>query len=198
MRAMATRSATLQGEPIGLRHQRLSFALLKNRTLRWPMWRRGSHRTGNRGARVDDIRGEPWSRPKWLRRHRFSRRAKKPVAKTGIGAPRKQSGKAIRPFTGIAETHSRNPLNERGETRKMGYPGIVPLYPGARVDRGRKRGKGGGASPITRKTTLGGRTLSFVDLPKVGANGGEGQGLWQRESVKAVSDLYSPVTGHRA
>lgn len=37
--------------------------------------------------------------------------------------------------------------------------------------------------------------IVFVDLPKVGARVEAGQTLGSVESVKAVSDIYSPVTG---
>jgi glycine cleavage system H protein len=37
--------------------------------------------------------------------------------------------------------------------------------------------------------------ITFVDLPAVGANVTEGKELGSIESVKAASDLYSPVTG---
>ena len=43
------------------------------------------------------------------------------------------------------------------------------------------------------QSTLG--DIVFVDLPKVGSERGEGQSFGSVESVKAVSDLYSPVTG---
>ena len=37
--------------------------------------------------------------------------------------------------------------------------------------------------------------IVFVDLPKVGAQLTKGESLGSVESVKAVSDIYSPVTG---
>lgn len=37
--------------------------------------------------------------------------------------------------------------------------------------------------------------IVYVDLPKVGAAVGAGKSLGSVESVKAVSDIYSPVTG---
>ncbi len=37
--------------------------------------------------------------------------------------------------------------------------------------------------------------IVFVDLPKVGATVTKGQTFGSVESVKAVSDIYSPVTG---
>lgn len=37
--------------------------------------------------------------------------------------------------------------------------------------------------------------IVFVDLPKVGATLSKGQTLGSVESVKAVSDVYSPVSG---
>lgn len=37
--------------------------------------------------------------------------------------------------------------------------------------------------------------IVFVDLPKIGARVEAGQTLGSVESVKAVSDIYSPVTG---
>ena len=37
--------------------------------------------------------------------------------------------------------------------------------------------------------------LVYVDLPKVGATVARGETFGEVESVKAVSDLYSPVTG---
>ena len=43
------------------------------------------------------------------------------------------------------------------------------------------------------QSTLG--DIVFVDLPKVGATIEEGKVFGSVESVKAVSDLYSPVTG---
>jgi glycine cleavage system H protein len=37
--------------------------------------------------------------------------------------------------------------------------------------------------------------IVYVDLPKVGAHVQQGKSLGSVESVKAVSDIYSPVTG---
>ena len=37
--------------------------------------------------------------------------------------------------------------------------------------------------------------IVYVDLPKVGARVDQGKSLGSVESVKAVSDIYSPVTG---
>ena len=37
--------------------------------------------------------------------------------------------------------------------------------------------------------------IVFVDLPKLGAKIGKGQTFGSVESVKAVSDIYSPVSG---
>ena len=37
--------------------------------------------------------------------------------------------------------------------------------------------------------------IVYVDLPKVGAEMGQGKSLGSVESVKAVSDIYSPVSG---
>jgi glycine cleavage system H protein len=37
--------------------------------------------------------------------------------------------------------------------------------------------------------------IVYVDLPKVGAKVEQGKSLGSVESVKAVSDIYSPVTG---
>lgn len=37
--------------------------------------------------------------------------------------------------------------------------------------------------------------LTYVDLPKVGTTVSRGERFGEVESVKAVSDLYSPVTG---
>ena len=37
--------------------------------------------------------------------------------------------------------------------------------------------------------------IVFVDLPKAGASIGKGKTVGSVESVKAVSDIYSPVTG---
>jgi glycine cleavage system H protein len=37
--------------------------------------------------------------------------------------------------------------------------------------------------------------IVYVDLPKVGASAVKGQTVGSVESVKAVSDIYSPVTG---
>ena len=40
--------------------------------------------------------------------------------------------------------------------------------------------------------------IVYVDLPKTGARLAQGQSLGSVESVKAVSDVYSPVTGEVA
>jgi glycine cleavage system H protein len=40
--------------------------------------------------------------------------------------------------------------------------------------------------------------IVYVDLPKVGAKVEQGKSLGSVESVKAVSDIYSPVTGEVA
>ncbi len=37
--------------------------------------------------------------------------------------------------------------------------------------------------------------IVYVDLPKIGARLGQGEALGSVESVKAVSDVYSPVSG---
>jgi glycine cleavage system H protein len=37
--------------------------------------------------------------------------------------------------------------------------------------------------------------IVYVDLPKVGAAAGQGKTIGSVESVKAVSDIYSPVSG---
>ena len=37
--------------------------------------------------------------------------------------------------------------------------------------------------------------IVYVDLPKVGANAEKGKALGSVESVKAVSDVYAPVSG---
>jgi len=37
--------------------------------------------------------------------------------------------------------------------------------------------------------------IVYVDLPKVGAHVDEGKSLGSVESVKAVSDIYSPISG---
>src|SRR4051812_45433827 len=37
--------------------------------------------------------------------------------------------------------------------------------------------------------------IVYVDLPKIGANVEKGKSLGSVESVKAVSDIYSPVSG---
>jgi glycine cleavage system H protein len=37
--------------------------------------------------------------------------------------------------------------------------------------------------------------IVYVDLPKVGAQVGQGKVIGSVESVKAVSDIYSPVSG---
>jgi glycine cleavage system H protein len=37
--------------------------------------------------------------------------------------------------------------------------------------------------------------LVYIELPEIGAHVNEGQSFGEIESVKAVSDLYSPVTG---
>jgi glycine cleavage system H protein len=59
------------------------------------------------------------------------------------------------------------------------------------IEVGGKTGKVG----ITdyAQSTLG--DIVFVDLPKVGSSVERGKVLGTVESVKAVSDLYSPVTG---
>jgi glycine cleavage system H protein len=37
--------------------------------------------------------------------------------------------------------------------------------------------------------------IVYVDLPKIGATAGQGKTIGSVESVKAVSDIYSPVSG---
>ena len=37
--------------------------------------------------------------------------------------------------------------------------------------------------------------IVYVDLPKIGAKAEQGKTIGSVESVKAVSDIYSPVTG---
>jgi glycine cleavage system H protein len=37
--------------------------------------------------------------------------------------------------------------------------------------------------------------IVYVDLPKVGSSAGQGKTIGSVESVKAVSDIYSPVSG---
>ena len=72
----------------------------------------------------------------------------------------------------------------------MGYPGSY------RYTREHEWIDGGaGKVGITdyAQSTLG--DIVFVDLPKVGATIEKGKVFGSVESVKAVSDLYSPVTG---
>jgi glycine cleavage system H protein len=78
----------------------------------------------------------------------------------------------------------------KGETRRMGYPGS---YRYTREHEWIEVGAGKIGITDYAQSTLG--DIVFVDLPKVGATIEKGKVFGSVESVKAVSDLYSPVTG---
>jgi glycine cleavage system H protein len=76
------------------------------------------------------------------------------------------------------------------ETRRMGYPASYRYtreHEWIEVEAGKI-----GITDYAQ-STLG--DIVFVDLPKVGATIEKGKVFGSVESVKAVSDLYSPVTG---
>ena len=72
----------------------------------------------------------------------------------------------------------------------MGYPGT---YRYTREHEWIEVGAGKVGITDYAQSTLG--DIVFVDLPKVGATIEKGKVFGSVESVKAVSDLYSPVTG---
>ncbi len=72
----------------------------------------------------------------------------------------------------------------------MGYPGT---YRYTREHEWIEVGAGKVGITDYAQNTLG--DIVFVDLPKVGATVEKGKVFGSVESVKAVSDLYSPVTG---
>jgi glycine cleavage system H protein len=72
----------------------------------------------------------------------------------------------------------------------MGYPGS---YRYTREHEWIEVGAGKVGITDYAQSTLG--DIVFVDLPKVGATIEKGKVFGSVESVKAVSDLYSPVTG---
>jgi glycine cleavage system H protein len=72
----------------------------------------------------------------------------------------------------------------------MGYPGS---YRYTREHEWIDAGAGKVGITDYAQNTLG--DIVFVDLPKVGATVEKGKVFGSVESVKAVSDLYSPVTG---
>ena len=72
----------------------------------------------------------------------------------------------------------------------MGYPGS---YRYTREHEWIDAGAGKVGITDYAQSTLG--DIVFVDLPKVGAAIEKGKVFGSVESVKAVSDLYSPVTG---
>jgi len=72
----------------------------------------------------------------------------------------------------------------------MGYPGT---YRYTREHEWIDAGAGKVGITDYAQNTLG--DIVFVDLPKVGATIEKGKVFGSVESVKAVSDLYSPVTG---
>ena len=72
----------------------------------------------------------------------------------------------------------------------MGYPGS---YRYTREHEWIEVGAGKVGITDYAQSTLG--DIVFVDLPKVGAAIEKGKVFGSVESVKAVSDLYSPVTG---
>lgn len=72
----------------------------------------------------------------------------------------------------------------------MGYPGS---YRYTREHEWIEVGAGKIGITDYAQSTLG--DIVFVDLPKVGATIEKGKVFGSVESVKAVSDLYSPVTG---
>jgi glycine cleavage system H protein len=78
----------------------------------------------------------------------------------------------------------------KGETRRMGYPAS---YRYTREHEWIEVGAGKIGITDYAQSTLG--DIVFVDLPKVGATIEKGKVFGSVESVKAVSDLYSPVTG---
>jgi glycine cleavage system H protein len=78
----------------------------------------------------------------------------------------------------------------KGEIRRMGYP---ESYRYTREHEWIEVGAGKVGITDYAQSTLG--DIVFVDLPKVGATIEKGKLFGTVESVKAVSDLYSPVTG---
>jgi glycine cleavage system H protein len=76
------------------------------------------------------------------------------------------------------------------ETRRMAYPGT---YRYTREHEWIDAGAGKVGITDYAQSTLG--DIVFVELPKVGATIEKGKVFGSVESVKAVSDLYSPVTG---
>jgi glycine cleavage system H protein len=78
----------------------------------------------------------------------------------------------------------------KGEIRRMGYP---ESYRYTREHEWIEVGAGKVGITDYAQSTLG--DIVFVDLPKVGATLEKGKVFGSVESVKAVSDLYSPVTG---
>jgi glycine cleavage system H protein len=78
----------------------------------------------------------------------------------------------------------------KGETRRMGYP---ESYRYTREHEWIEVGAGKVGITDYAQSTLG--DIVFVDLPKLGATVEKGKVFGSVESVKAVSDLYSPVTG---
>jgi glycine cleavage system H protein len=78
----------------------------------------------------------------------------------------------------------------KGETRRMGYP---ESYRYTREHEWIEVGAGKVGITDYAQSTLG--DIVFVDLPKVGATIEKGKVFGSVESVKAVSDLYSPVSG---
>jgi glycine cleavage system H protein len=78
----------------------------------------------------------------------------------------------------------------KGETRRMGYP---ESYRYTREHEWIEVAAGKVGITDYAQSTLG--DIVFVDLPKVGATIEKGKVFGSVESVKAVSDLYSPVTG---
>jgi glycine cleavage system H protein len=76
------------------------------------------------------------------------------------------------------------------ETRRMGYPAS---YRYTREHEWIEVGAGMIGITDYAQSTLG--DIVFVELPKVGATIEKGKVFGSVESVKAVSDLYSPVTG---
>jgi glycine cleavage system H protein len=78
----------------------------------------------------------------------------------------------------------------KGEIRRMGYP---ESYRYTREHEWIEVGAGKVGITDYAQSTLG--DIVFVDLPKVGTTVEKGKVFGTVESVKAVSDLYSPVTG---
>ena len=78
----------------------------------------------------------------------------------------------------------------KGETRRIGYP---ESYRYTREHEWIEVGAGKVGITDYAQSTLG--DIVFVELPKVGATVEKGKVFGSVESVKAVSDLYSPVTG---